>query len=67
MGCPVSSLVLVICHPFRRNRGMPVPFHPHSHDEKLQFPLAWLEMCPSCEGGNGISRCPGLPAISPIA
>lgn len=33
---------------------MPVLFHPHSHDEKLQFPLAWLEMSPSCEGGNGI-------------
>lgn len=33
---------------------MPVPLHPHSQAEELQFPLAWLEMCPSCEGGNGI-------------
>lgn len=33
---------------------MPVPLHPHSHAENLQFPLAWLEMHPSCEGRNEI-------------
>lgn len=54
MGCPVSSLVLVICHPSRRNRGIPVSLHPPLYAEKLQFPLVWLEMRPSCEGGNGI-------------